>query len=199
VKIPSSNDWRYVRTPQKSVITPEIEPETDSSSDKTIVTNNNKQGIKPAYMLAWPPVDKNGNIPADEGTDTMPLTGLKVPRFWEVPPGADINKIGTKVNGQETVFLMIASFRDFQCRETITSAYLRSDHPERLFVGAVDQLIAGDIGCLDVDVPCSVDPNQPLCKYRDQISVFKMDAKYSTGTAIIMQRTFILNVRLHRP
>ena len=92
-----------------------------------------------------------------------------------------MNKIGTKVNGEETIFLMIASYRDFQCRETITSAYNRSDHPERLYVGAVDQVVPGDIGCLDVDPPCSVNPDQPVCKYRDQISVFKMDAKYATG------------------
>lgn len=55
-------------------------------------------------------------------------------------------KIGTKVNGQETIFLMIASYRDFQCRETIESAYRMADHPERLFVGAVDQVVPGDIG-----------------------------------------------------
>jgi hypothetical protein len=76
---------------------------------------------------------------------------------------------------------MIASYRDFQCRETIASAFAKSDHPERLFVGAVDQIVPGDIGCLDVAVPCSKDPSQPLCKYRDQISVFVMDAEFATG------------------
>ena len=76
---------------------------------------------------------------------------------------------------------MIASYRDFQCRETITSAYMRSDHPERLFIGAVDQTVPGDIGCLDIEIPCSQDSSQPICKYRSQISIYHMDAKYATG------------------
>eukprot|EP01035_Chromulina_nebulosa_P021023 gene21023-27246_t len=76
---------------------------------------------------------------------------------------------------------MIASYRDFQCRETIASAFNKADHPERLFVGAVDQVVAGDIGCLDNEVPCSINPDQPLCKYRNQISVYKMDAQFGTG------------------
>lgn len=187
IKVPLSAEWRYVRTPQKSVISPDLEPESVPTSaieegqrdHKEILAKDHQ--VKAAYLLSWPPVGKDGNIPSDEGSDTMPLTGLKVPRFWEALPGSDLNKVGTKVNGFETIFLMIASYRDFQCRETIASAFNRSDHPERLYVGAVDQLIAGDIGCLDVEIPCSVDPNQPLCKYRDQISIYKMDAKFSTG------------------
>eukprot|EP01035_Chromulina_nebulosa_P021022 gene21022-27245_t len=111
----------------------------------------------------------------------MPLTELKVPKFWKAPEGADINKIGDFINNQETIYLMIASYRDFQCRETIASAFNKADHPERLFVGAVDQVVAGDIGCLDNEVPCSTNPDQPLCKYRNQIAVFKMDARYATG------------------
>ena len=131
--------------------------------------------------LMWPPVQQDGTILASDGVDIMPVIGLKVPRFYMPATEAELNKVGSKVNGQETIFLMIASYRDFQCRETISSAYMRSDHPERLFVGAVDQTVAGDIGCLDIDIPCTVDNTQPICKYRDQISVFHMDAMYATG------------------
>jgi Glycosyltransferase (GlcNAc) len=131
--------------------------------------------------LMWPPVQQDGTILASDGVDIMPVIGLKVPRFYMPATEAELNKVGSKVNGQETIFLMIASYRDFQCRETITSAYMRSDHPERLFVGAVDQTVAGDIGCLDIEIPCTVDNTQPICKYRDQISVFNMDAMYATG------------------
>ena len=45
----------------------------------------------------------------------------------------------------------------------------------------MDQLVPGDIGCLDIDIPCSEDPNQMICKYRGQISVYKMDARTATG------------------
>jgi len=124
----------------------------------------------------------DGTILETDGTDTMPLTGLKVPRFWAPKPGEDVNRIGSKVNGQETIFLMIASYRDFQCRETIASAFNKCDHPERLFVGAVDQWVEGeDTGCLDTPVPCEENPEQTLCKYRSQISVYRMDAQLATG------------------
>jgi hypothetical protein len=160
--------------------------------------------LKPATELVWPPVNLDGSIPADEGSESMPLTGIKVPRFWEPPASEDLFKTGRMVNGHETIFLMIASYRDFQCRETITSAFKRADHPERLFIGkllatwesspgsmyifivehvsgAVDQVVDGDIGCLDIDITCEKDPTQMICKYRSQIAVFKMDATLATG------------------
>ena len=138
----------------------------------------------PPHELTWPPVRKDMvSMEESDGYDIMFMTNLEVPRFWE-PPTKDEDtmlNIGSYVNGEPTIFLMIASYRDFQCRETITSAYMRSDHPERLYVGAVDQLVAGDIGCLDIDIPCSEDPTQMICKYKDQISVFRMDASFATG------------------
>lgn len=137
--------------------------------------------MKNSSALAWPPVRLDGSVPSEDGIEYMPVTKMAVPRFWEAEQGTDLNTVGTTISGQETIFLMIASYRDFQCRETITSAFRKADHPERLFVGAVDQVVAGDIGCLDIDVPCSSDPEQPICKYRDQIAVYKMDAAYATG------------------
>jgi len=137
--------------------------------------------VKSAWELAWPPVLPDGSIPREEGSDVMMLTGLQVPRFWTAKPEEDLNTIGTKLNGLETIFLMIASFRDFQCPLTITLAYARADHPERLFVGVVEQNLPDDVSCTDTDVPCEEDPEQMLCKYRDQISVYKMDAGMATG------------------
>lgn len=140
---------------------------------------NSGDGIR--RQLTWPPVRSDGTIDPDDGTDTMPLTGLKVPKFWAPAEGSDLNAAGSKVGGHETIFLMVASYRDFQCRETITSAFNRADHPERLFVAAVDQTVPGDVGCLDLEVPCSADPDQAICRYRSQISVYHMDAQYATG------------------
>lgn len=145
-------------------------------------TRKNKHILKEPYNLKWPPMENDGvTIPSSDGNETMPIIGLQVPRFWQAPKDVDLNKIGTTVNGHETIFLMIASYRDFQCRETITKAYERADYPERLYIGAVDQISPGDVGCVDIDVPCSQDNTQPICKYRDQISIFKVDAMYSTG------------------
>ena len=183
----ASNDVKKSQERENKVAYIPMRPQSTVASTRTVVENEAvvpSNGLKKAHELHWPPVLPDGSIAGDEGEDVMPLIGLKVPRFWEAPPGssdADINRIGRKVNGQETIFLMIASYRDFQCRETITSAFMRSDYPERLFIGAVDQTVPGDIGCLDIEIPCSQDSSQPICKYRSQISIYHMDAKFATG------------------
>ena len=137
--------------------------------------------VLPSYELKWPPVQLDGTIAANEGYDVMKLTELKVPRFWSPKPGEDVNKIGSKVNNMETIFLMIASYRDWQCHETITSAYSLADHPERLFVGAVEQNAKGDMSCVYTEEPCDQNPDQPICKYRNQISIYPMEASMATG------------------
>lgn len=152
---------------------------SESNGDEKLA--NESSGIKKSSELVWPPVDDNGKIPDEDGWESMPLTNVRVPRFWSPQEGVDLNTIGTHENGEETIFLMLASYRDFQCRETITSAFLRADHPERLYVAAVDQVIDGDIGCLDIEIPCAEKPDQPICKYRSQIAVYTMNAEYATG------------------
>lgn len=132
-------------------------------------------------VLNWPPVLQDGTIPLRDGSEIMSLTGLKVPKFWSPDESTPLEQQGTKVNGQETIFLMIASYRDFQCRETITSAFANADHPEALYVGAVDQISEGDTSCTTLDIPCDQDPSQMICKYRDQISVYTMAAEMATG------------------
>ena len=160
-----------VQPPAKQITKPtEVVPKP---VDTVTITNPSE--------LKWPPVLPDGSFPPSDGYDIMPITNLKVPKFWYPPKGEDWNTAGSKVNGEETIFLMIASYRDFQCHETINIAYQRADHPERLFVAAVDQIVPGDVGCLDIEVPCDQNPNQPICKYRNQISIYKMDAKYATG------------------
>jgi hypothetical protein len=131
--------------------------------------------------LTWPPLQADGSIREQDGYEVMALTGLKVPRFWAPPDGVDPVDSISEIGGNPTIFLMIASYRDFQCRETIEMAFQRADHPENLFVGAVDQVVDGDTGCLDIEIPCIKNPNQMICKYLDHISVFKMDAKLATG------------------
>ncbi len=146
-------------------------------TDKDVIEKNWKKSSE----LQWPPLTEGGELPGEDGYEEMPLTKLKVPRFWYPPDGSDWNSVGSKVDGHETIFLMIASYRDFQCHETITSAFNKADHPERLFVAAVDQVVGGDTGCLDLEVPCSQNSDQMICKYRKQISVYKMDASKATG------------------
>ncbi len=149
-----------------------------------MATGSDKQGVKseiPAHELKWPPLEADGSLKEAEGYEVMPMTDLKVPRFWEPSPNTDPNKAKDYVNGHETIYLMIASYRDFQCHETINSALMRADHPERVFIGAVDQVVPGDVGCLTTQVPCDQDPQQLLCKHRHQITVYTMHAGMATG------------------
>ena len=157
------------------------EPKPAVISQKKPVVQEASIQTKGPYELQWPPVRSDGSIDPQDGVDVMPLTGLKVPRFWAPAPGEKVTQIGSRIGGKETIFLMIASYRDFQCRETIAKAFLRADNPERLFIGAVDQIASGDISCLSLEVPCKQNPEQPACKYRDQISVYEMDAAMATG------------------
>jgi hypothetical protein len=158
------------------------QPAPNFAVDTAVDTNNNGDVIwDNTSDLHWPPVQPDGSISVADGKDIMPIINLEVPRFWYPSKEENWNTVGSKVNGEETIFLMIASYRDFQCRETITSAFARADHPERLFIGAVDQTVPGDTGCLDIEIPCSVDATQPICQYRDQISIFHMDAQMATG------------------
>lgn len=83
---------------------------------------------------------------------------------------------------ERTIFVAIASYRDWQCRDTVTSIFSAAAHPERVRVGVVDQIVDGIDGSCDVPhVPCSDDHDQPICLYKNQIDVFQMDAQLAVG------------------
>ena len=83
----------------------------------------------------------------------------------------------------ETIFVAIASYRDFQCSHTVDSAFSRATHPERIRVGVVDQIRLGeDKPCSrPPNGPCEFNANQPACKYQSQIDYFTVDAELSVG------------------
>jgi hypothetical protein len=82
---------------------------------------------------------------------------------------------------RRTIFVGVASYRDFQCRETIESIYNRAAFPERIRVGVVDQIVEGDAPCNQPIKPCNTHPHQALCKYQHLIDFITMDAQYSVG------------------
>uniref|UniRef100_A0A7S2Q491 Uncharacterized protein n=1 Tax=Skeletonema marinoi TaxID=267567 RepID=A0A7S2Q491_9STRA len=98
-------------------------------------------------------------------------------------PKTNSNMRGDKCPlSERTIFVAIASYRDWQCRDTVTSILSTAAHPERVRVGVVDQIVDGVDGSCDVPhVPCSDDPDQPICLYKNQIDVFQMDAELAVG------------------
>ena len=141
--------------------------------------------------------------PASEIIPSIDIPDLKVPSFYDPPQFSgyggirkflgnygetlmtpqQAQSIGSKVNGLETIFVAIASYRDFQCRQTVESIFTRATHPERIRVAVVDQIdvSVGDIPCSKAEYSCDENPNQVLCKYEKQIDFFTMEAKYAMG------------------
>jgi [Skp1-protein]-hydroxyproline N-acetylglucosaminyltransferase len=65
---------------------------------------------------------------------------------------------------------------------TVESMFSKAKYPERIRLGVVDQLEASEDQSCDVPiVPCQQKPDQALCRYRDQIDVYEMEAKLAVG------------------
>lgn len=83
---------------------------------------------------------------------------------------------------ERTIYVAIASYRDYQCRDTVTSIFERAKFPERIRVGVTDQIVEGEDGPCDAPYrPCKEDPEQMLCKYKSQLDVFQVDAPLAIG------------------
>lgn len=83
---------------------------------------------------------------------------------------------------QRTIFVAIASYRDFECRTTVEDIFLRAKNPDRIRIGVTDQIAHGEDPLCDEPIkPCDQDPNQALCRYKDRIDVVEMEAELSIG------------------
>jgi len=83
---------------------------------------------------------------------------------------------------ERTIYVAIASYRDYQCRDTVTSIFERAKFPERVRVGVTDQIVEGEDGPCDAPYrPCKEDPEQMLCKYKSQLDVYQVDAPLAIG------------------
>lgn len=139
--------------------------------------------VTPTEPKAQPPVEPprlRGQAPVErksDDTEDDPRTGLKVPVFWE-PQEGELEQVH-KIDGQPSIFLMVASYRDFQCRETVTAALERATYPSRLVIAVVDQTAPGDTPCDEPFEPCDQKPGQMLCQHH--IKVYRMDSKDATG------------------
>eukprot|EP00656_Telonema_subtile_P023205 TRINITY_DN2456_c0_g1_i1.p1 TRINITY_DN2456_c0_g1~~TRINITY_DN2456_c0_g1_i1.p1 ORF type:complete len:653 (-),score=116.78 TRINITY_DN2456_c0_g1_i1:236-2194(-) len=105
---------------------------------------------------------------------------LKYP-VWQQPAGTDLDKIGSFQNGQPTIFISIAAYRDPDCHRTIYNALQWATYPERLVFGVVEQNAVGDEPCTHTRKPCKEDPTQLICKHRDNIRVDSVPAQQARG------------------
>ena len=139
--------------------------------------------------------------------ENLPQT-LQLPKFWNpkeetlfrgdvrryltnstdgtgLPTLEQVSKIGTYHNGEETILVTIASYRDPECRNTVESIYARAKHPDRIRTVVVDQLRRdlGDVPCTQptTSLSCEDDPEQVLCRYRHLIQSYELDARLAVG------------------
>ena len=61
------------------------------------------------------------------------------------------------------------------------SVFNRARYPERIRVAIVDQIDGGDKKCDEPLLPCESDPEQALCRFRDQIDRYEMGATLAVG------------------
>jgi Glycosyltransferase (GlcNAc) len=86
-----------------------------------------------------------------------------------------------------TVFIGVSSFRDRRCPKTLYNFYSKAKHPERVYVGVVQQNDA------DEDPDCikgycelmKADPKfaGEQCPFEKQIKVARVEAKHAAGNS----------------
>lgn len=85
-----------------------------------------------------------------------------------------------------TIFVNIASFRDWRCRVTVESVFGRAKYPERIRVGVVDQIDSDVDPSCDVAIrPCESYPSQALCKYHNHVDVYEMESALAVGPTFV--------------
>ena len=123
---------------------------------------------------------------------------INVPMFWEpvggrnrtAPNGGlmkypDAVSFGSKLllNGEsyETIYVSIASYRDYMCPETVENIFVRAKYPHRIRVAVIDQKHTFDRKCVQPLVSCENDSSQVLCLFAQNIDTYEMDALLSVG------------------
>ncbi len=136
-------------------------------------------------------------------TDKVNIT-LKVPKVWNPTLRQQLGQNGTRlitpeeaqlvgthvtVDGQQlpTIYVGIASYRDFRCVQTLENLFERAKYPQRLFVGIVDQIDSSG-----EDIPCQLDCttvgiSEEICKH--QIRYYKLEASLSMGPTLARHLT----------
>lgn len=89
-----------------------------------------------------------------------------------------------KDTSKVTIFVSLASYRDIYCMKTLQHLFSQAKHPERIFVGVVQQNSDRDPDCQTVegvDNRENVKDLQTLLKYRDHVRVLRMEYREAKG------------------
>ena len=191
----------YPITPPRAT---ETSAATDNNAETSVGTSAFPLSIDSTpYETIVHPASEISSNRADNGERRVEIS---VPAFWDPPEYSaaggirqhlgqhgqhlitpqEASDVGSYIIGQhgqklETIYIAIASYRDWQCTATVENIFHRAKHPERLRVALVDQVDADDAQCAQPPTPCGVDPDQILCKYSERIDRYEMDATLAVG------------------
>mmetsp|Transcript_58372 Transcript_58372/g.69667 ORF Transcript_58372/g.69667 Transcript_58372/m.69667 type:complete len:513 (+) Transcript_58372:320-1858(+) len=180
-----------LRTPTKKTITTKTVPgkkKDETSFDlpppKWPVSIRDEQDdfedvIHPGDGETVIPLPKFWSGPLNDGELMSPELAAHVGSYTD--GSVDENLTHKNDPSKRTIFVAIASYRDWQCRYTVESILLRAKYPERVRVAVVDQVAEGDASCGVPIKQCGVDPYQALCQYSDNVDVVELDAILAVG------------------
>ena len=94
------------------------------------------------------------------------------------PPKGDAH-----VRNETKIHMLISAFRDPRCGQTLANAYLRARHPERVYVGVVQQNLPDKDKFDCFAVYCSLMKREGFthCPYLDNLEIVRVDAKNAKG------------------
>ncbi|KAF0717266.1 Aste57867_2393 [Aphanomyces stellatus] len=110
------------------------------------------------------------------------------------------------------IFVGISAFRDgVRCGYSLFTAFANADHPNRVFVGVVDQTNAGDAACLDEYCKLAAahwpddEAEGGTCKFKDHVRIDARAATASRGPVVarheqqqlIQDEEFCLQIDAH--
>lgn len=112
------------------------------------VTEQPVEGLTIRKRESHDEVDKkggwsNGNA---EGSAAMIIVHNEdpLPPFYDPTndgfTGQGRNDMGSFIDGLPTIYLKVASYRDELCHLTLADAFTKANHPERIFIGIVEQV-----------------------------------------------------------
>lgn len=129
----------------------------------------------------WDPLDDHKNDTRVDSSGIREYLGQYGDRLMTKQEALAVGTYITNGDDEDlgTIFVMVASFRDFQCPQTIESMFSRAKYPTRIRIGIIDQTMANDDEhCSKF---CTKADTKAACQYRAHIDTFTMDANEAVG------------------
>lgn len=130
VNAPKATRLMEKGTPTANIVLPEtkwpVTIKNDKSFEKIIHPGDGHTEMSVPHF--WSPPIHNGELMSRE-------TAMKIGSCTEPDPKGNYVRGDNCPEDLRTIYVTIASYRDFQCRFTIESAFLRAKNPDRIRVG----------------------------------------------------------------